>query len=417
MAFLFALTCMIPTLTMKKASADTPMPRTNTQIQNCDTLYFFSDQSANIAFCQSLQSDGLINDCVFYNWENETLRQLKDYYDSGDYGALQNDYVVFELADVIVSQIDDPNNDYDLLTDWLEVMFSTMKENGCQIMFICGTDEAMFLNHNDFLDYVDIHINTDTLNTFIMNIFYRLVEANDGEMKLENCTFFLDVNFSQNILQGYKNSWFFYIYFIPYFRSVYRTEIMQNHLSSQALFNGKNIKILCHLGDYIYTGHLEENAFYDPVNNVYVASTFTELEPYIENQQLCAIGRTMDDQWYARGWLQWMIELRNSLDLDLPIYMYEDIMYSFTEYEEPDVHTAGHDTGYYSILEDFVTDQDLTVYDNWDGRCDITHKAIHFGPNGWMVSLAGEGGFFVLGWQCYMSEDDCEYLYGYSDDW
>ena len=412
------MTCIIPALTTKKASADTlSTSRTNTQIQDCDTLYFFSDQSQHIAFCQSLQSDGLINDYVFYNWENETLRQLEDYYDSSAYTTLQNDYVVFELADAIVSQIDNPNNDYDLLTDLLLEMFSTMKENGCQIMFICGKDEAMFLNHNEFLDYVDIHINTDILDIFIMNVFYRMVQANDGEMKLENCTFFLDANFSQNIQQGYKNSWFFYAYFIPYFRSVYRTEITQNDWSSQELFNGKNIKILCHLGNDIFTGHLEENAFYDPVNNTYVASTFTELEPYIENQQICAIGRTMGDQAYSHAWLQLMIGLRDSLEFDLPIYMYEDVTYYFTEYEEPDVYTVRHDTGYYSILEDFVTDQDLTGYDNWEGRCDITHKGISFGPDGWLVSLAGEEDFFVLGWQLYMNEDDYEYFFGYSDDW
>lgn len=416
MAFLFALTCLIPALTMAKASADTPMPRTNTQTQTCDTLHFFSDQSQHIYFCQSLQADGIINSYQFYDWEYGTISQLENYYNNGEYATLRNEYVVFELGDKLSYQVDNPNA-VDTVPDWLYVIFSTMKENGCHIMFICGTDEARFVTKNQFLDYVDIHINTDIFDTFIMNIFYRLVQANNGEMNLEDCTFFLDMHFSQDIHQGYKHSWFFYTYFIPYFRSVYRTEIMQDDLSSQELFNGKNIKILCHLEDAVITGPVEDNIFYDPINNSYVGATFNELEPYIENQQLCAIGRTSDDRGYAGQWIQAMVELRDYLGVDLSIYMYEDIPYHFSEYEEPDVYTAGQTTWYYPILEDFLTDQDLTVYNNWGGRCDITHKAIVFGDDGWLVSLCGEDEFWIPGWQLYMSEGDYEYFFEYSDDW
>lgn len=46
-----------------------------------------------------------------------------------------------------------------------------MEYYGCKIMFICGTDETKFVYENEFLEYVDIHINTDTLTTFWKALF------------------------------------------------------------------------------------------------------------------------------------------------------------------------------------------------------------------------------------------------------
>lgn len=37
-----------------------------------------------------------------------------------------------------------------------------------------------------------------------------------------------------------------------------------------------------------------------------------------------------------------------------------------------------------AVVADFADDADLDIYNNWEGRCSVTHKPIYPGDNGWL---------------------------------
>ena len=61
-------------------------------------------------------------------------------------------------------------NDDDTWADYLLNFFQSVKDENCRTMFICGTDEARFNDDTEFLDYVDVHSNTDLTTPFMYNI-------------------------------------------------------------------------------------------------------------------------------------------------------------------------------------------------------------------------------------------------------
>lgn len=121
-----------------------------------------------------------------------------------------------------------------------------MEYYGCKIMFICGTDETKFVYENEFLEYVDIHINTDTLTTFLESIIYRWQE-NCGTTSVSDTTFILDKNFSNIIEPEFcdQNSWFLRYYFMPFIRHVYMDEIRNLRHTNYRVLRDNNIHILC----------------------------------------------------------------------------------------------------------------------------------------------------------------------------
>ena len=208
---------------------------------------------------------------------------------------------------------------------------------------------------------------------------------------------------------GYRGSLFFYWYFIPYFRDVYRSEIEAQDLSSYQLFNQKNIKIYCHVG---------EDTFYDPVNDNVVCSSSNIFSNEIENEQICSIGSTyMVTPFDAEEWIDLILDIRTESNINFPIYIHNYSNYSIDEYSLPYVYTAGPNTYYFGIIEDFLSDADLTTYDNWAGRCIITHKAIPMNPNGWMISILNDDEYYINGWQLLTNVNDYNYYFNYSDTW
>ena len=64
------------------------------------------------------------------------------------------------------------------------------------------------------------------------------------------------------------------------------------------------------------------------------------------------------------------------------------------------------------MMESFIFDdyEDWYNYNNWEGRCDITHIMMTTGNDGWMVNFYdGETGF-VNCWELFLSEECEEYL-------
>lgn len=66
----------------------------------------------------------------------------------------------------------------------LEYVFSTLKTNNCKIMFISGTDEDTFYYRRSFLNYVDVHVDTDFLYSLVKGLIYRI--ENNAELGIDD---------------------------------------------------------------------------------------------------------------------------------------------------------------------------------------------------------------------------------------
>lgn len=71
-----------------------------------------------------------------------------------------------------------------VFTELLEDIFEYLNESlNCKIAFLCDTDEAKFAWHETFLNYVDIHVNTDLRTPFahsVMNRIRPMIANNDA---------------------------------------------------------------------------------------------------------------------------------------------------------------------------------------------------------------------------------------------
>ena len=183
-----------------------------------DKLYWFSDNSGSQTYFQQLVLTFPQIDIQMYYKSPEIFHErFMNDISMGQFSSVANDYVIFEVR----SGID----------DWVSIagcalynVFSYFDSKDCKIMFICGTEELKFYKQNDFLDFVDIHINTDLLTVFLSSLFYK-VENDYGDTKFENATFFIDAYFSDNVQSGYLSCCFFKDYLMRFIRSVYREEI------------------------------------------------------------------------------------------------------------------------------------------------------------------------------------------------
>ncbi len=106
-----------------------------------------------------------------------------------------------------------------------------------------------------------------------------------------------------------------------------------------------------------------------------------------------------------------MVEIHETRDMEFPVYIYDAADYAFDEYGNSYVYTAGEATDIFDILSDFLNNEEMSVYDNWSGRCIVTHKAVSFGSDGWMQDLRGNGNFYVEGWQIYMDQENHDYYF------
>lgn len=115
------------------------------------------------------------------------------------------------------------------------------------------------------------------------------------------------------------------------------------------------------------------------------------------------------------------------------IYIYNEAQYTFYD---GSVYTQGSGLGLFSqIVSDFIYGNSLITYDNWVGRCEVTHKDIPQGSGGWMYCfgiLAQDSSFaeinpylaFLDAWQIALNtvvEDgheisDYDFYNNYLDD-
>lgn len=269
---------------------------------------------------------------------------------AGEYRDIENAYVIFEIRHGIQWWVS--TNTITLLYDF----FSDLDGNGCQIMFVCGTDELKFYKQNALLDFVDIHINTDLFTTFFANVFYNAQMA-CGTPQISNFTFFIDANFSAGIENGYLGCSFFREYLMKFIRSIYRNDIEFGGKKNYQVLLDNNIKLICDLGDGVYVNASNGESF--------TVSSYQELyENYLENDKIYAIGTTWLGSSYSYEWYSLVKDMENYSDSQdkFELYVYNDVHYTFYD---PSVFTQGQGSGMFlQIVSDFLGGYDLTCYDN-----------------------------------------------------
>lgn len=333
-----------------------------------DKLFWFSDNAdSQTDFNQLVSAFPQIDMEMYYRPQDVFCNRFLTDFSAAQFSDVEDAYVIFELRSGINDWV---SEDGCALYD----VFEYFKGNNCKIMFICGTDELRFYKQNDFLDFVDIHINTDLLTTFLSNIFYN-VQLDYGDTKIQNVTFFIDSYFSEGIEDGYLNCWFFKNYLMSFIRSVYREEIEFQFKKNYEILRENNIKIICNLADGTY---------YDAAYGRVRLSGVEELGEYISNEWFYAIGSTRNGYIDSQEWYDFADDLTAYFGLGKSkIYVYNEAQYPFYN---SSVYTQGSGSGLLpQIMSDFIYGNSLTRYNNWAGRCEVTYKDVLQGEGGWML--------------------------------
>lgn len=384
------LLCSLLAVLPKTARAAVPTDN-ETTTNNLDKVYYYTDYSGYGALCTVIQNSGISDITVTYHDSEFSDNFIDDYI--ADEFDISDAYVIFEIRNGFSRQI----------SYMLEDIFCNMKNNNCQIMFICGTEELRFAGYNSFLDYADIHINTDAFSTFLSSIFYRWQESCETP-RVNDTTFILDMNLAAG-LDGLDDSecWFLMNYFMPFIRHVYMEEIRVARHTNYRVLRDAHINILCHTS----SGYLEL------VSGVYV-NDYDDFDIIRESQRIIAVGTTWLGTNYSQEWLyetEDMLMAAGIQSSKVKIYMYGQNLFLLSSYYNMYIC----DDGIYSlqIPDDFLQNKNLGVYDNWGGRCIVTHKPIPQGSNGWMTDFDGteesELADFWKAWQLSPDTETDEY--------
>ena len=277
----------------------------------------------------------------------------------------------------------------DYILEFYYSFFKSLKEHGCRTMFICNTDESRFQENNKFLDYVDIHVNKDMFFLFIDSFFREL----DEEIGTDSTILVVDQYFWGNdIFSSY--GWFVESYLIPFAR--YKFNLSYSDYSDvDDVFNvcyGNGLNVIFLYGtDEFFSLHSDG---YFLGNNQYL---FDEMQNYSNIVTLQAL-TNFGENYYQR-WISFFEDFDayglNSDDL----YNYRYDYIPETEYTggEIAIHPASDlkrfGTGLVFlrsmlnlILTDFIAGEDLSQYNNYPGRCDVTFKPVTQSDDAWVTT-------------------------------
>ncbi len=293
-----------------------------------------------------------------------------------------NSIIVFEIRGISSMLPNDSNEKADFLSylnDSLEYLFRGWQSDGCRIIFVNDTEEARMLDinldfytspYNSFLEYADVHINTDFFTLFIDTILFTHFHDGSNDMPIENFTFLMDTSYGTSI-EEFVGKWLFNEYLVKYiimtdFRNfyVYRNNPIEylNDKCIDFIFYNSNSDSLSDLGELLYEKS-EEN--------------------------LLAIGTSLIGNANAELWLEDVMQLREITDCEFEAYEYlfsdaTDVIWSYEE----DVKMAWSVDAlsleaFWSIFDALARDGDLSGFDNWEGRCTVTYKPVGDG-DGWL---------------------------------
>lgn len=327
-------------------------------------VYYFTDRSdcddyVSRVVAPAAYAEGFTSDQIFvYDWwsdGNTCVEDFQNYYASGKVYDVSNALVIFDIQRLKENATDIASP----IPDAFKTFFSIFKENGCEIMLVLDVDEMRLLTCNDFFDYVDFHVNTDVAYPFIGNMVNKIEDylTENGSDEFDNYSVCI------NTLEP-GGQWTFDDLIVPYLRS-------KGSLSSMDIEK-----------------MLQECA---EKYNVYWT---TEIS--VPTEYVFALSFNDPDNRY-REWADSLI----SANGDVQIAFGEMVENLFLEQETkrygmPHVLWDTVD----AAVADFIAGNDVTGYNNYDGRCEISYKALPFGEDGWM-EYPFEGGDGIEEWQIY----------------
>lgn len=385
-AIIIAFTCFIPVVQVSAfGTADKPdVP----QVKAYDKLYYFSDEeNCEERFYGYIQeylreydnaignhyTESELVDLSSYNRES-----LLDYLYTDfmcDYGTIKNSFIIFELSEIGVN---------DAIATKLSDIFGNYKSpNKCKIMFISGTDEQWY-SEIAFLDSVDIYFDTDLFYDFMINIIHRA--GRESGDTLDNTTFIFDKSLNYGIMENNpKNHTILNTFIIKALLSLNYEDVNNNSsYTLRDVFTRYNVNLLFYIG---------EGEYYDAVNgkkyDAYFYDACDELKDILSSTHTVAIGTSWSGYDEAQSFIdntQYVFNIFGLSDLEFYIYNPDNFYLSFcTGYHYGGTEFAYRETELSKIIYDFIMGNDLSVYDNWTGRCNVTYKLIFFGPEGWMI--------------------------------
>ena len=265
------------------------------------------------------------------------------------------------------------------LNDVLESLFGGWQSDGCRIIFVNDTEEVRMLDVNldfdtspytEFLEYVDVHINTDFFTLFIDTILYNHFNDGFNDKPIENFTFLMDTSYGTSV-EEFVGNWLFNEYLVKY--------IKMTDLQTFIFFNGNPIE---------YLNFRNINFIFYDANSDSLSDLGNLL--YEKNEEnLLAIGTSLIGNANAELWLEDMMLLREIMDCDFEAYeyMFADATDLIWSYEE-DVKMAWSVDAlsleaFWSIFDALARDGNLSGFDNWEGRCTVTYKPVGDG-DGWL---------------------------------
>ena len=338
--------------------------------ENLTSLHYFSDYDKSQEYFKTgfirqyincnnnLQNNGEDNAYLYYEEAQGFWKSIMTYTVALEFQKIQNAFVIFEVRfgfpkTILLSEEESEAfqelSPYTLLYD----AFKVLKENGCKIMFICGTEEVRYQNYNSetgknysaFLDYVDIHIDVDFSTTYRYSVIKKM-EHITRETAWAETTIILDVSMG--------DSWEFFKEFMIYFVYQYQLQVG----TPEQILEEKRVNVL----------------FYRPDEKVYYTCSGslvdTELAKtlWIESYYgfiIGGVGASKDEN------LQSLLKMR---------------------VERTELYEFGYtniNADYYImvIMRDFILNdyESLKQYINYKGRCKITFKPIFYSPYGWLL--------------------------------
>lgn len=380
-----------------------------------------------IMFCNTVKADGDYSSIYLYSNNPENYNACQEYIrnlaldsniSSNNIHMMVEPYYIFEdtiwqkycanelnysnalvIFDMSAGLMEDhnPNSDPDLyFTCKLKAIFSSLKEEDCKIMFICGTQEIRFStpgelnnsqgNLNEFLDYVDIHVNVETFDTFYMSKIVEIEKETNGS--------FVTLIFDENT-QLYDKV-------IDY----YQIKYANNYLPVAAQY--------CSFEEYLYDVYYLQIIRYNDVDGTFIhynGFISDDVIFQIQNDVVYAIGMINNEYNFA----EWIYKINfakaNISSTTWSVFVYDQLGVNISAYNI--LGTLNYVCRYkYSrymvemnnVIFDFINGEDLTPYDNYEGRCQITYS---------LISDNGDGENWLSYFE-YAEDEDVEgYNFGY----
>jgi len=331
--------------------------------------------------------------CIIYNWapddywDQTTSRFWHNVFDNAEQiWDISDAYIIFEVS-VPLTSISFNNEN---IFSKLEQIFRTWNQNGCHIMFICGTDEVRFngeltdiMNVDgtvSFLQYVDIHINTDLYTPFGIASMNKMLD-----LSAQDSVFVVGKNLVPRFGQPQENS------FVNKFMENYFSYNYPNDTVADWLFN-HNSSLIIETWDGYYEDYVTKRTFSCSNGAEFAEMTKqNESDDYI--RPIYWFDQTASS---APNWEFWH-EMSGLTNVEISMLINSYPLKGYQDYVDMHgegcygVHTFGmsyqmRKLKIAEIVATWLMDvSQLSNYDNWVGACDVTYKPLLFGSDDWFT--------------------------------